>query len=92
MNPTVGEVLGEPTAESLSAIETTVDVVDVFRPSAEAPAIATEAVEIGARVLWLQMGVRSDEAATIARQGGLTVVMDTCLGAVHKKLIRLGLV
>ena len=92
VNPTTSEVLGEPTVDSLGDIGEPVDVVDVFRLSTETPAVAAEAVAIGAKVLWLQMGIRSDEAARIAREGGLTVVMDTCMGAVHKKLVRLGLV
>jgi predicted CoA-binding protein len=92
VNPAADEIFGEPTAVSLAAIEEPVDVVDVFRPSEETPAIAAEAVDRGARVLWLQMGIRSNEAARIAREGGLTAVMDTCMGAVHKKLVRLGLV
>lgn len=91
VNPTAEEVLGEPSVASLDDIDEPVDVVDVFRPSSETPGIAAEAVEIEAGVLWLQMGIRSDEAARIARDGGLTVVMDTCMGAVHKKLVRLGL-
>jgi uncharacterized protein len=61
-------------------------VVDVFRPPAEAPQIARDAVAIGARVLWLQAGIVSEEAAAIARQAGLTVVMDTCMGATHRRL------
>jgi predicted CoA-binding protein len=92
VNPAADEIFGEPTVVSLAAIEERVDVVDVFRPSEETPAIAAEAVDLGAQVLWLQMGIRSDEAARIAHGGGLTVVMDTCMGAVHKKLVRLGLV
>lgn len=92
VNPTADEIFGEPAVASLDDIDEPIDVVDVFRPSSETPDIAAEAVDIGARVLWLQMGIRSDEAARIARDGGLTVVMDTCMGAVHKKLVRLGLV
>ena len=71
---------------SLSEIDEHVDVVDVFRPASETPEIAREAVEIGADVLWLQEGISSDEAAAIARDGGLEVVMDTCMGATHARL------
>ncbi len=91
INPTADEVFGEPTVASLSDITGEVDVVDVFRPSDEAPGIAREAVALGAGVLWLQLGIESDEAADIARAGGLTVVMDTCMGAEHKRLRRTGL-
>ena len=61
------------------------EIVDVFRPSAEAPEIARQAVEVGARVLWLQLGVISEEAASIAREGGLEVVMDRCCKIEHAR-------
>jgi len=61
------------------------ELVDVFRPSAEAPEIARQAVEVGARVLWLQLGVISEEAAAIAREGGLEVVMDRCCKIEHAR-------
>ncbi len=86
VNPKGGELFGETVFPSLSAIEEPIDVVDVFRPSEEAPAIATEAVAIGAKVLWLQAGITSDEAEQIASAGGLEVVMDTCMGATHGRL------
>jgi len=88
VNPTADEVLGEPAFRSLSEITELVDVVDVFRPAEEAPAIAADAVAIGASVLWLQLGIVSEEASEIATAGGLTVVMDACIGAVHRKLVR----
>jgi hypothetical protein len=88
VNPSAGEILGVSAVTTLAEIERPVDVVDVFRPSAEAPGIAREAVAIGARVLWLQAGIVSEEAAAIARQAGLTVVMDTCMGATHRRLAK----
>jgi len=63
-----------------------VDVVDVFRPAEEAPDIARQAVAIGAKVLWLQAGIVSEEARQIAEAAGLTVVMDRCMRATHKLL------
>lgn len=89
VNPRGGEILGERAYPSLKEVDVPVDVVDVFRPSEETPAIARDAVAIGAKVLWLQLGIESDEAATIARKGGLRVVMNLCMGATHKRL-RLG--
>lgn len=80
VNPNESEVLGEKTYPSLSDIPVKVDIVDVFRRSDATPPIATEAVKIGAKTLWLQEGVSNDEAARIAREGGLTVVMDNCIG------------
>ena len=71
MNPTVDEIFGVPTVGSLAEITEHVDVVDVFRHPARAPEIAEDAVSIGADVLWLQVGVVSEQAAEIAHDGGL---------------------
>ena len=90
VNPGSDEVLGEQAMGSLTEITEPVDVVDVFRPSEETPDIAREAVAIGAKVLWLQEGIESEEAAEIARDGGLAVVMDTCMGATHRRLTERG--
>jgi uncharacterized protein len=86
VNPRGGIILGEPVARSLAEVTTPVDVVDVFRPAAEAPEIARRAVAAGARVLWLQLGIESDEARRIAEGAGLVVVMDRCMGATHGEL------
>jgi predicted CoA-binding protein len=86
VNPRGGELLGEPVAVRLADVEGPVDVVEVFRPSAEAADVARQAVDIGAKVLWLQLGIASDEARMIAEEAGLTVVMDRCMGAVHREL------
>lgn len=86
VNPKRDEVLGHHAPESLRQVEDDVDVVDVFRPAEEAPDIARAAVDIGADVLWLQLGIVSDEAARIAEDAGMTVVMDQCMGATHRRL------
>jgi uncharacterized protein len=86
VNPHGGELLGEPVARSLAEVDGPVDVVDVFRPAEEAPGIAREAVAIGAKVLWLQLGIESEEARRLAEAAGLTVVMDRCMGATHAEL------
>jgi hypothetical protein len=86
VNPKGGELFGERVHTSLSEIDEPVDVVDVFRPAEEAPAIAREAVKIGAKILWLQEGIISEEAAEIAREGGMQVVMGICMGATHQML------
>ena len=88
VNPNGGQILGEPVVRSLSEINEPVDAVDVFRPAEETPAIAAEAVVLGAGLLWLQLGIVSEEAERIATTAGLTVVMDACMGAVHRKLRR----
>jgi L-cysteine/cystine lyase len=86
INPRQDELLGERCYPSLRDVDQPIDLVQVFRPVEEAPAIAADAVAIGARFLWLQLGLSSDEAARIARAGGLTVVMDRCMGVVHGQL------
>ena len=68
-----------------AAREHAIEIVDVFRPAPEAPEIARQAVEIGASVFWLQLGVISPEAAEIARAGGLEVVMDRCCKIEHAR-------
>lgn len=86
VNPARDEVLGRKAADGLRELDGDVDVVDVFRPASEAPDIARAAVDIGANVLWLQLGIRSYDAARLAEDAGLTVVMDECMGATHKRL------
>jgi len=71
VNPRGGTLFGEPVRTSLTDIDEPVDVVDVFRPSADTPYIAREAVAIGAHVLWLQLGIENDEARAIAEDAGL---------------------
>ena len=71
-------ILGDPVAKSLADIKDKVDMVDVFRKPEECVPIAEEAVRIGAKVLWLQLGIRNDEAARIAEEAGLKVVMNRC--------------
>lgn len=71
--------------EAAAAHPRPIEIVDVFRPSAEVPEIAEQAVEIGARVLWMQLGVISPEAAEIAHRGGLEVVMDRCCKIEHAR-------
>lgn len=86
VNPRGGELLGERVFRALAEIDVPVDVVDVFRPAEEAPEIARQAVAIGAKVLWLQLGIESEEARRLAEAAGLTVVMDRCMGATHAAL------
>ena len=86
VNPRGGEILGEPVFRSLADIDVPVDVVDVFRPAQEAPAIARQAIAIGAKVLWLQIGIESEEARQLAEAAGLTVIMNRCMGETHGEL------
>lgn len=86
VNPAYTEVLGERCYPNLRAIPEAVEVVDCFRASHEIPAIAADAIAIGARVLWLQLGVTNLDAACAARAAGLTVVMDRCVKIEHARL------
>jgi len=86
VNPRGGELFGERVFRSLAEIDVPVDVVDVFRPAEEAPEIARQAIAVGAKVLWLQVGIESDEAQRLAEAAGLTVVMNRCMGATHAQL------
>jgi hypothetical protein len=86
VNPRGGEILGVPALKRLGDIEGPIDVVDVFRPPAEAEAVAQEAVVIGAKVLWFQPGTHTDEAVRIATDAGLLVVTRRCMGALHAQL------
>ena len=86
VNPHGGEIFGERVFRSLTEIDEAVDVVDVFRPAEEAPAIAQQAIAIGAKVLWLQLEIVSEEARRIAEEAGLIVVMNRCMGATHAQL------
>lgn len=79
-------ILGEQVYPDLESIPVPVDVVDVFRRPAETPAIARSAAAIGAHVLWLQLGIRNDEAATIAGVAGLTVIQDRCMKIEYGRL------
>jgi predicted CoA-binding protein len=86
VNPRETEILGEPSYPSLLDVPERIDIVDVFRRAEDAPGIADEAVTIGAKALWLQSGITSEDAAARAVKGGLIVVMDTCIGATHSLL------
>jgi len=86
VNPKGGEILGQKVYERLTDIDEPIDVVEVFRPSEETPDVARDAVSVGAKVLWLQEGISSDEAERIASEGGLKVVMDRCMGQTHYQL------
>ncbi len=86
VNPRGGGFLGEPVRPSLRELGVAVDAVDVFRPPAEAEAIARDAIAIGAKVLWFQPGTHSDEAVRVASEAGLRVVTDRCMGVTHREL------
>ncbi|MEM7467736.1 MAG: CoA-binding protein [Pseudomonadota bacterium] len=86
VNPMYDEVLGEKCYDSLAEIPESVDVVDCFRAASEIPALAEQAVEIGAKVLWTQLEIIHYEAADFAKSAGLDVVMDRCMKIEHARL------
>jgi len=86
VNPKYREILGQKCYPSLRDIPEKVDMVDVFRKPQDVMPIAEDAVAIGARVLWQQLGVRNEEAAARARAAGLDAVMDRCVKIEHGRL------
>jgi signal transduction histidine kinase/predicted CoA-binding protein len=91
VNPNLDEVLGEKAYPDLLALPKAVDVVLIFRRSEVVPDIVDKAIQIGAKVVWMQEGIINQAAAEMARRAGLEVVMDTCMRATHKRLVgRLG--
>ncbi|HEY2656782.1 MAG TPA: CoA-binding protein [Solirubrobacteraceae bacterium] len=85
VNPRETDVLGADSYASLLDIPERVDVVNVFRAPDALPAVARDAVAIGARALWCQFGVINEEGALIAEDGGVTVIMDRCLKVEHAR-------
>ena len=86
VNPQYPQVLGQKCYASLREIPEKVDIVDCFRRSEDIGPIADEAIAIGAKVLWMQLGVINHEAADKARKAGLDVVMDRCVKIEHARL------
>jgi len=79
VNPTETEVLGEKSYPDLGSVPEPVEVVDIFRPSEDVPPVVEQAIEIGAKAVWMQTGIVNEEAAQKAREAGLEVVMDRCM-------------
>lgn len=86
VNPNKSEVLGEKAYPDLSSVPEPIDVVQIFRRSEAVPPIVTEAIQVGAKVIWMQEGIINEEASAVAGAEGLQVVMDKCMRAVHKRL------
>jgi predicted CoA-binding protein len=87
VNPQYSEVLGQRCYPSVEAISGPVDIVDAFRRAPEMPALAREAVAKGAKVFWMQLGIKNDEAARIAMAGGLDVVANRCVKIEHARIL-----
>jgi predicted CoA-binding protein len=95
VNPTTKEVLGEKSYKTLMdiplQIQKTIEIVDIFRPSEDVPAIVEQAIKLKERndkpyVIWMQLGIINEQAAATARAAGLEVVMNRCMRQEHKKL------
>jgi uncharacterized protein len=86
VNPAAAEILGEKCYPELGKVTCEVEVVDVFRRSSEVPAIVDQAIELGAKAVWMQEGIVNEEAAERARRAGLTVVVDKCMLKEHRRL------
>jgi predicted CoA-binding protein len=87
VNPSVDEILGEKSYPDLPSIPEKIDVVQIFRPSQDVPPIIDEAIQIGAKVVWMQEGIVNLAAAETAQAAGLQVVMDRCMRREHRRLI-----
>ncbi len=85
IRPATKEILGKKCYKSLEEVKEPVDIVDVFRRSEYCVEIAKHAVKIGAKALWLQEGIYSEEAKRIAENAGIVVIMDRCLKKAHRK-------
>jgi predicted CoA-binding protein len=91
VNPFVDEVLGEKSYKSLLDVPEAIEVVDIFRPSEDVPAIVEEVIELKSRlgtpkVIWMQLGIVNKEAARRTKETGFTVVMDRCMMVEHRRL------
>src|SRR5438445_76789 len=86
VNPTATEILGEKAFPSLDAVPIPYDTVDIFRPSADVPPIVEQAIPGPARVIWMQLGIRNEDAAKKARAAGKIVVQDHCMMRDHARL------
>ncbi len=85
VNPHADEVLGLKSYPTLADLPGVPDIVDVFRKESELPQVVKEAIEVGAKVVWFQLGLRNEDAAAMAREAGLQVVQDRCLKIEHAR-------
>ena len=87
VNPTATEILGEKAYPDLESVPEKIDVVQVFRKREDVPPVVDSAIQVGAKVVWMQEGIVNEEAAEKARAAGLQVVMDACMRVTHRRLI-----
>jgi predicted CoA-binding protein len=89
VNPNEKEVLGEKSYARLEDVPEKIEIVDIFRRAEEVPAVVASAIRVGAKVVWMQLGIENAEAAEKARAAGLIVIEDACIYMEHKKRARL---
>ena len=87
VNPVIDEVLGQKTYPSLADIQEEIDIVDVFRKAEDCPSVLEKAIAIGAKSIWLQLGISNDEVARKGLEAGMQVVMDRCIKVDYANLI-----
>ena len=85
VNPNETDVLGEPSYASLDDVPQKIGIVDIFRRPEEVASVVDAAIRVGAKVVWMQLGIVNEAAAEKAQAAGLTVVMDACMLIEHKK-------
>ena len=88
VNPAADEILGQKVYKSLSEIEQEIDLVDVFRKSADCLAVLDEAIAINAKSVWLQLGISVPEVKSVGEAAGLSVIMDRCIKIDHAHLLK----
>jgi uncharacterized protein len=85
VNPNADEILGQPVYKSLADLPVVPDIVDVFRKGSDIPSVIDDVLAIGAKTIWVQLGIWNEEAAYYGEEKGLTVVMDRCLKVEHAR-------
>lgn len=86
VNPFAEDVGGRKCYKSLSELPKKPEIVDIFRPSADVPPVVDEAIKVGAKVIWMQLGIINEEAAAKAKKAGLEVIMDHCMRIENEKM------
>jgi len=92
VNPNEREVLGEKSYARLEDVPEKIEIVDIFRRVEEVPPVVESAIRVGAKVVWMQLGIENEAAAAKARAAGMTVVEDACMFVEHKKRKRAGMI
>ena len=87
VNPDETEVIGEKAYPDLASIPVPVDIVDIFKRSEQVPPYVDEAIAIGAKVSWMQLGISHEGAAAKARAAGLEIIQDRCIRAAHREML-----